>query len=76
MRAALLNKGVDTFERVQNSELSGKITEMKLRKLQQTKLYITSFEFTSFGVFTVSFFFLFAISRTRHLTRVSRLKKL
>ena len=56
MCAALLNKGVNTFERVQNSELSGKITEIKLRKLQKTKLYITSFEFTSFCVFTVSFF--------------------
>ena len=67
MREALLNKGVDTFERVQNSELSEKITEIKLRKLQQTKLYITSFEFTSFCVFTVSFFlFICYKSHTTH----------
>ena len=41
-------KGVNTFERVQNSELSEKITKIKLRKLQKIKLHVTSFEFISF----------------------------
>ena len=50
MCAASLNKGVNTFERVQNSELSEKIIKIKLRKLQKTQLYITSFhgKFLSF----------------------------
>ena len=45
---ASLNKGVNTFERVQNSELSEKIIKIKLRKLQKIKLHITSFKFISF----------------------------
>ena len=49
-------KGVNTFERVQNSELSEKITKIKLRKSQKIKLHVTSFEFISFWVIVVSFF--------------------
>ena len=49
-------KGVNTFERVQNSELSEKITKIKLRKLQKIKLHVTCFEFISFWVIGVSFF--------------------
>ena len=49
-------KGVNTFELVQNSELSEKITKIKLRKLQKIKLHVTSFEFISFWVIVVSFF--------------------
>ena len=49
-------KGVNTFERVQNSELSEKITKIKLRKSQKIKLHVTSFEFISFWVIVVSSF--------------------
>ena len=49
-------KGVNTFERVQNSELSEKITKIKLRKSQKIKLHVTSFEFISFSVIVVNFF--------------------
>ena len=60
-------KGVNTFERVQNSELSEKITKIKLRKSQKIKLHVTSFEFISFWVIVVSFFLF--ICHKSHTTR-------
>ena len=61
-------KGVNTFERVQNSELSEKITKIKLRKSQKIKLHVTSFEFISFWVIVVSFFLF--ICHKSHTTEI------
>ena len=62
-------EGVNTFERVQNSVLSEKLTKIKLRKLQKIKLHVTRFEFISFWVIVVSFFLF--ICHKSHTTNCS-----